>query len=136
MKVMFDINVVLDIVGSRKPFYDNSRSAFLKVIESGAMPYLAIHAYPTIYYLLGAASTRTKRKSAMGWVFDSFSVASAGQRELAVARSLDMPDFEDALVASAASSAGCDLILTRNVEDFAASPVAAMSPAEFLSSGV
>ena len=59
-------------------------------------------------------------------------VAGAGQRELAVARSPDMPDFEDALVASAASSAGCDLILTRNVEDFAASPVMAVSPAEFL----
>ena len=58
--------------------------------------------------------------------------AFAGERELAAARSLDMPDFEDALVASAASSAGCGLILTRNVEDFAASPVKAMSPSAFL----
>ena len=133
MKVLFDINVVLDIVGSRRPFYDDSRSAFLRVIESGAEPYLAIHAYPTIYYLLGAASTRAKCKSAMGWVFDSFSVAGAGRREIAVARSLDMPDFEDALVVAAASSAECDLILTRNVEDFAASPVKAMTPSVFLS---
>jgi hypothetical protein len=132
MKVLFDINVVLDIVGSRKPFYDDSRAAFLKVIESGSEPCLAIHAYPTIYYLLGAAATRAKRKSAMKWVLDSFSVAGAGGRELHVARSLDMPDFEDALVAAAASSAECDLILTRNVEDFSASPVKAMSPSAFL----
>ena len=61
MRVLFDINVVLDIVGSRKPFYDNSKAAFLKVMESGAEPYLAIHAYPTIYYLLGSATTRAKR---------------------------------------------------------------------------
>ena len=67
MRVMFDINVVLDIVGSRKPFYADSRSAFLRVIESGDEPCLAIHAYPTIYYLLGAAATRAKRKKAMGW---------------------------------------------------------------------
>ena len=133
MKVLFDINVVLDIVGSRRPFYEDSRSAFLKVIESGGEPYLAIHAYPTIYYLLGAASTRAKRKSAMEWVFDSFSVAGAGQRELANARSLDMPDFEDALVASAALSAGCDLILTRNVDDFSASPEKAITPLAYLS---
>ena len=132
MRVMFDINVVLDIVGTRKPFYDNSRAAFLKVIESGSEPYLSIHAYPTIYYLLGAASTRAKRGSAMDWVFDSFVVANAGQRELDVARSLGMPDFEDALVAAAASSAGCDLILTRNVADFAQSPVKVLSPAEYL----
>ena len=133
MRVMFDINVVLDIVGSRKPFYADSRSAFLRVIESGDEPCLAIHAYPTIYYLLGGATTRAKRKSAMEWVFGSFSVAGAGEQELAVARGLDMSDFEDALVASAALSAGCDLILTRNVEDFAASPVKAMSPSAFLS---
>ena len=133
MKVLFDINVVLDIVGSRKPFYEDSRSAFLKVIESGSEPYLALHAYPTIYYLLGAASIRAKRKSAMEWIFDSFSVAGAGQRELVNARSLDMPDFEDALVASSALSAGCDIILTRNVEDYMASPVKAMSPSAVLS---
>ena len=47
MRVMFDINVVLDIVGSRKPFYADSRSAFLRVIESGDEPCLAIHAYPS-----------------------------------------------------------------------------------------
>lgn len=133
MRVMFDINVVLDIVGSRKPFYADSRSAFLRVIESGDEPCLAIHAYPTIYYLLGGAATRAKRKSAMEWVFGSFSVAVAGEQELAVARGLDISDFEDALVASAALSAGCDLILTRNVEDFAVSPVKAMSPSAFLS---
>ena len=130
---MFDINVVLDIVGSRKPFYADSRSAFLRVIESGDEPCLAIHAYPTIYYLLGGAATRAKRKSAMEWVFGSFRVAGAGEQELAVARGLDISDFEDALVASAALSAGCDLILTRNVEDFAVSPVKAMSPSAFLS---
>ena len=132
MRVMFDINVVLDIVGSRQPFYEDSKNAFLKVIESGDEPFLAIHAYPTIYYLLGSSTTRDQREGAMVWVFDSFSAAGAGQRELAVARKLPMPDFEDALVASAASSAGCDLILTRNEADFAASPIKALSPKKFI----
>ena len=132
MRVMFDINVVLDIVGTRKPFYDDSKSAFLKVVESGEVPFLAIHAYPTIYYLLGSASTRVQRDGAMEWVFDSFCVAGAGQHELDAARNLSMSDFEDALVVSSALSAECDLILTRNVADFAASPVKAVSPTDFM----
>ena len=132
MRVMFDINVVLDIVGTRKPFYDDSKSAFLKVVESGELPFLAIHAYPTIYYLLGSASTRAQRDGAMAWVFGSFCVAGAGQHELDAARNLSMPDFEDALVVSSALTAGCDLILTRNVVDFAASPVKAVSPTDFM----
>ena len=132
MRVMFDINVVLDIVGTRKPFYDDSKSAFLKVVESGEVPFLAIHAYPTIYYLLGSAATRVQRDGAMEWVFDSFCVAGAGQHELDAARNLSMSDFEDALVVSSALTAECDLILTRNVADFAASPVKAVSPTDFM----
>ena len=129
---MFDINVVLDIVGTRKPFYDDSKSAFLKVVESGEVPFLAIHAYPTIYYLLDSASTRAQRDGAMEWVFGSFCVAGAGQHELDAARNLSMSDFEDALVVSSALTAECDLILTRNVEDFTASPVKAVSPTDFM----
>ena len=134
MRVMLDINVVLDIVGGRKPFYEASKAAFLKVVELGEAPFLAVHAYPTIYYLLGSAANRSQRDGAMEWVFDSFSAAAIGQSEIAAARGLGMADFEDALVASAAVSARCERIVTRNVTDFAASPVKAVSPADFIAS--
>ena len=134
MRAMLDINVVLDIVGGRKPFYEASKTAFLKIVEQGETPFLAVHAYPTIYYLLGSAVTRKQRDGAMEWVFDSFNAAAIGQGEIAAARGFGMADFEDALVASAAVSAGCERIVTRNVADFAASPVKAVSPADFIAS--
>ena len=99
MKVMLDINVVLDIVGGRKLFYETSKTAFLKIVEQGETPFLAVHAYPTIYYLLGSAVTRKQRDGAMEWVFDSFNAAAIGQGEIAAARGFGMADFEDALVA-------------------------------------
>ena len=34
MKVMFDINVVLDIVAHRQPFYEDSSAAYLKVVAA------------------------------------------------------------------------------------------------------
>jgi hypothetical protein len=43
-----------------------------------------------------------------------------------------MNDFEDALVATVAEVTGSDYIVTRNVPDFAGSPVPAITPAEFL----
>nr|VFJ89450.1 MAG: hypothetical protein BECKH772A_GA0070896_100153 [Candidatus Kentron sp. H]VFJ90979.1 MAG: hypothetical protein BECKH772B_GA0070898_100133 [Candidatus Kentron sp. H]VFJ97302.1 MAG: hypothetical protein BECKH772C_GA0070978_100123 [Candidatus Kentron sp. H] len=48
------------------------------------------------------------------------------------ARSLRMTDFEDAVVAGAAESAGCKWVVTRNPKDFSASPVSALTPEEFL----
>jgi predicted nucleic acid-binding protein len=45
---------------------------------------------------------------------------------------LGWEDFEDAVVAAAAESSGCDAIVTRNVRDFRATPVAAVTPEEYL----
>jgi hypothetical protein len=41
-------------------------------------------------------------------------------------------DFEDALVASVAEVTGSEYIVTRNVLDFAGSPVPPITPTEFL----
>ena len=133
MNVMFDINVVLDIVARRQPFYGSSRTAFLKVIEDGDRPCLSAHAFATLYYLLGTASTRKQREVAMQWIFESFAVAGLGEVEVSAARGYGLSDFEDALVVATAVASKCRCILTRNVRDFKGSVVKAMDPAEFVS---
>ena len=132
MNVLFDINVVLDIVGNRLPFYGDSHAALLKTVEIGATPMLAMHAFPTLYYLLGSVETRAVRVELMEWIFETFGVAEEGGSELSATRGYGINDFEDALVAAAAVSAGCDCIITRNIKDFAESPVRAISPTDFL----
>jgi len=131
MKVMFDINVVLDIVANRMPFLEHSRTAYLRVVENDDEPCIAVHAVATLYYLLGGAATRKKREAAMDWVLSSFKIAPAGESEVSAARALSFPDFEDALVAACAAASGCELILTRNVKDFRNSPVPAIAPDQF-----
>ena len=82
MKALFDINVVLDIVARREPFLKPAEKAYLHAAESDGKPFLPAHAYATLFYLLGTAETRKKRQAAMDWVFDSFSVAAIGEKEL------------------------------------------------------
>ena len=48
------------------------------------------------------------------------------------ARQLAVADFEDAVVASVAEVSESDYIVTRNVQDFAGSPVRAITPTAFL----
>lgn len=133
MKAMFDINVVLDIIGRREPFVEAAEAAYLHAVELSGRPFLAAHAYATLYYLLGTASAKKHRQAGMDWIFDSFSAATIGESELTAARTYAMPDFEDAMVVAAAESAGCDVIVTRNSAHFAGSPVPAVSPEGFLS---
>jgi hypothetical protein len=49
------------------------------------------------------------------------------------ARALPISDFEDAAVAVVAKASSSSFIVTRNVGDFVASPVPAITPSDFLS---
>lgn len=131
MKVMFDINVVLDIVANREPYYENSRGAYLTAVKNGDEPCLAVHAVATLYYLLGGAATRRQRDAAMQWICDSFTIAGAGEDEVQSAWKLGFPDFEDALVVTSALSSGCECIVTRNLADFKESPIPVVAPVDF-----
>jgi predicted nucleic acid-binding protein len=102
MRLMLDLNVLLDVVQRREPFYEASASILSKVVE-GALSHLEVVPQEKVQFVR--------------------------------ARSLPMADFEDAVVASAAEAAECDVIISRNVTDFEGSPVQAMTPEEFLAYG-
>ena len=62
--------------------------------------------------------------------FQIGNVEAAGWQD---ARRLALADFEDAAVATVAKATASAFIITRNVDDFAGSPVSAITPADFLS---
>jgi hypothetical protein len=64
------------------------------------------------------------------WI--SWRLRQLGTAEAKHALGLSMKDFEDALQAAAAVAVGADTIVTRNVSDFASSPVGAVAPGDFL----
>lgn len=59
-------------------------------------------------------------------------VAPTTHADAVAALSWAMPDYEDALQAAAALSCGAAWIITRNIQDFTASPVPALTPEDFL----
>ena len=59
----------------------------------------------------------------------------AGASHNAVVRAIlneDFPDFEDCLQEKCALEVGADYIITRNVKDFSASEIPAVTPAEMI----
>ena len=61
-------------------------------------------------------------------------VAPADTSALRYALSLPLADFEDAMQVAAARACGARHIVTRNVRDFARSPIPATTPREALAS--
>jgi len=132
MTILVDLNVVLDVVQQREPHYAASAALITRVIQRHVKALLPAHAITTLHYLVGKHQNAQRANETIDWLLRYFDVASVGWDEILRARSLQWPDFEDAVVAAAAESAYCTHIITRNLRDFAHSPVSAITPEEFL----
>ncbi|MGA2152886.1 MAG: PIN domain-containing protein [Bryobacteraceae bacterium] len=127
-RLLFDTNVVLDVLLDRQPYVEASAAAWAAVEAGIAEGMLAAHAVTTIHYLvrkeMGAMKTR-RIVSALLRVFDVAAVNGAVVQE---ALELPFSDFEDAVTAAAARLAGCQYIVTRDPKGFRASPVRSLTP--------
>lgn len=130
--ILIDLNVVLDVVQARQPHYPASASVLDRVIQRARTGVVSAHAVTTLHYLVGRYRNRAEADKLVDWLLRYFEIAPVGASELQRARALNWPDFEDAVVAAAAESHGCVAIVTRNLSDFKASPVPALTPEEWL----
>lgn len=130
--ILIDLNVLLDVVQQRQPHYRASAAVLEDVIHAKTPGALPGHAITTLHYLIGRYQSAAVANRAVDWLLRYFAVAPVGRAELLRARALGWDDFEDAVVAAAAESVGCENIVTRNVRDFAGSPVPAVTPEEYL----
>lgn len=133
MRVCFDANVLIDIFGRSEWFFDSFAAydvANLRRYES----FIPSTTTTDIAYVLHrrGLSENCVRAQMLPRLFEMFDVFDVSGADCESACASSMADYEDALIAQAASRNGIDLIVTRNVKDFVESPVAAMTPAEFV----
>lgn len=76
--------------------------------------------------------SNAEARKAIDSVLDLFELFGNSPSDCTLAMQSEMSDYEDALIAYSALSAGVDIIVTRNKKDFANSPVPAFTPDEFL----
>jgi len=129
---MLDLNVLLDVVQRRDPFYAASAATVSKTLSREITGCIPGHALTTLYYLVSRQAGKVKAGELVDWLLVHFEVVSQDRNQFLRARSLDCPDFEDAVVASAAEASSCEFIVTRNIGDFVGAPVPAVTPEEFL----
>ncbi len=127
-RVLFDANVVLDVLLDRQPFVGESAAAWAAVETGRTAGVLAAHSVTTVYYLLQKQNGRANAQRVISAILGVFGVASVDASVIHAARQLPFSDFEDAVTAAAAQSAGCEYIVTRDPKGFRHSPVRPLSP--------
>jgi len=131
MRVLLDINIILDVVFQRPG--EPASSALIATCGQQNQAWLAWHSVATLAYLIerqrDAATARTVITDVLTWA----QVATTGHADAVKALQWRMPDFEDAMQVAAAIACGAGCVITRNERDFAGAPIPALSPEAFLS---
>jgi Predicted nucleic acid-binding protein, contains PIN domain len=133
MKVVLDTNVILDVLANREPFVDDSEAVMMASTDAHYESAITANTVTDIAYILHKHLDKASLKAALLGLLELVSIIEVNHANCVGAFELQMNDCEDALLAHCAKSWGADYIVTRNKNDFAASPIAALTPSEFLS---
>ncbi len=123
---------MIDVALSREPFAADSERLLLAIERGEEQAAIAWHSFSNLYYVVRRNRGETAARRFVERLLRSFRVPRSGREELSFALSLPMTDFEDAMQVAAARDVGANLIVTRNVRDYANSPIPAVTPATAL----
>jgi predicted nucleic acid-binding protein len=132
MKVLFDTNVVLDVLLAREPHAAVAAQLFALVERGEMQGAVCATAITTIHYIAMRAVGPKATQKHLRQLLTLFEVAPVTGEVVTSALDLGFRDFEDAVVHEAARACGAAAIVTRNARDFAKASLPILSPVELL----
>lgn len=132
LKVVIDLNVVLDVLQEREPFYEASAS-LLAAVETGKVEgYLAGHSVTTLFYLIQKSKSSADARAMITNLLQFLKVAPVDQSTIEQSLNLDYRDFEDAVQMITAIQCKADYLITRNIKDYKPALLPVIQPVDFL----
>ncbi len=132
MKVLFDTNVILDVLLAREP-QAQVAARLLSLVDQGRLDgVICATTVTTIHYLATRAVGPALARKHVGELLAMFDVACVDREALENALDLGFDDFEDAVLHEAAKAAEAAAIVTRNGKDFVAASLPVFDPQELL----
>ena len=130
--MLLDTDVLIDVALDRSPHSGPASELLDRIERSSRGAYVAWHTISNFYYLVAASRGRRNARDFIVELTRFVRVAQTDTESIRYAAGLPMADFEDAMQVAAARSCGAEYIVTRNVRDFARSPIPGITPVEAL----
>ena len=133
MVILIDTNIIIDYLVPRQPFADIAGNIFRLCFKQKIVGYIAAHSVTNIFYILRKQFSPNERKKMLTELCEFIEVAGVNKKELIDSLAdKNFDDLEDCLQVECARTINADYIITRNISDFAASPILAILPEDFL----
>jgi len=130
LKILFDTNVVLDVLLNREPYAADAISLFSALERKVIEGVLCATTVTTIEYLCAKSIGKNSARQAINALLQLFAVAEVNQKILIAAIDSNFTDFEDAVLYQAGLYSGVDGFVTRNIKDFRLAEHPVYSPPE------
>ncbi len=131
MKLVFDTNVILDVLARREPFFDASIKALDFIGRRGVSGAITANLLTDVFFLYRKHQPDSgRRKEALRTLMNALEVLDTTRAICFSALESPIDDFEDAVVAESAKLWSADFIVTRDAGGFGFSPIRAITPDE------
>ncbi len=130
MKILLDINIVLDFFLEREPFFDEIYQIFSAIENKKINGFLCASSIDTIYYLISKSINKKTANEIVYQLLKIFEISEVNKNTILYALNSDFNDFEDSIIYSSAYLNGIDYIVTRDKKGFKNSQVKILTPVE------
>lgn len=118
MRVLFDTNVILDVLLNRKQFVELSANLVGMVESNNIEGYLCATTITTLDYLISKATNKKQAKVEVQKLLTIFRIAEVNSKVLDLSVNSGFSDFEDAVQYYSGECCEVNCLVTRNTKDY------------------
>jgi predicted nucleic acid-binding protein len=126
--VLVDTDVLIDLALDRAPHAEPAAQLLDALEAQPGHGFVAWHSLSNFFYMVAPSRGKGGAKDFLLDLTRFLAVAPTTTESFQTAGRLDLSDFEDAMQVAAALACGAGVIATRNLRDYARSPVQAVKP--------
>jgi predicted nucleic acid-binding protein len=126
--VLLDTDVLIDLALDRDPYSEAAADLIDALEQRPGTAFVAWHSLSNFHYLVSPTRGKYAAKDFLLDLTRFVQVAPTTTESFLYAGGLALRDFEDAMQVAAAVACSATVIATRNLKDYAGSPVRAAEP--------
>jgi predicted nucleic acid-binding protein len=130
--ILIDLNILLDVLQKREPFYEDSAKLLASVETGQVQGFIAAHSMTTLFYLIQKGRSSAEAHAILTGLLQFLQIAPVDQNTIEQALNLDLRDFEDAVQMVSALQCKADYLITRNIKDYPVTILPVMKPIDYL----
>jgi predicted nucleic acid-binding protein len=132
MRVLFDSDVVLDLLLDRETFVEDAAALFALNEQGRIHGYVSGITIVNVFYVTRKNKGIAAARLAVDELLATLRVCPVDQNVLKDACRLPFSDYEDAVQHASAEAIQLEAIITRNLEDYKEAALPVFAPADFI----